>query len=126
MNLGDTFVNIAVGQFRSHLWAVVSHPDGANRVVIVNVSSDDDGLGDLETLKPPELPWLSHNSFIRTDMALLSPITAIQAALTSNPPAVTAKGPLAAATLTKLQRALGKSKHTALEIKRLLREQGFI
>ena len=124
MNLGSTFVNVATPTFPSHLWFVVSHIDGANRVVIVNISSTDRGLGDLEVLNIGDHAWILHDSFIRTDMAMLSPIAAIRAALAATPAAVIAQAAATAATVTKLQRALRDSRHTRLDVKRTLQEQG--
>ena len=121
MNLGYTFVNVETATHPSHLWFVVSHSDGANRVVIVNVSSDNGGLDGLDV---GDHPWIRHYSFIRADRAMLSRVTAIEAAVSSG----AAKRETAAmpATVTRLQIVLGKSNHTKREVKRILADQGFI
>lgn len=124
MNLGDTFTNMARPGIPTHLWFVVSHPTGAGRVVLVNISSDDDGLGDLETLVRGDHPWLAHDSFIRTDRALLATVASLQAGLAANPPVVIPREPATPAALEKLQRALRDSRHTRREIKGVLQEQG--
>ena len=124
MNLGYTFVNTETARHPSHLWFVISHPDGANRVVIVNVSSDSGGLDGLEGLYPGDHPWVQHYSFIRADRAMLAPVEAVEVAARSK----AAKPEIAAvpATVTRLQLALGKSIHTKREVKRVLADQGFI
>jgi len=108
LNLGDTFVNAESSRYPSHLWFIVSHPDGAGRVVIVNISSDAWQLDDLEKLGPDDHPWIKHASFIRADLAMLSPVAAIEAAFKSRPPAATKEAPATSATINKLQSALGR------------------
>jgi hypothetical protein len=60
LNLGYTFVDTETATHPSHLWFVVSNPDGANRVAIVNVSSDNGGLNGLDGLYVGDHPWLHH------------------------------------------------------------------
>jgi hypothetical protein len=124
VNLGDAFINAEVRNIPSHLWFVVSNPTGAARVVIVNVSSNDDGLGCLITLVPGEHPWLRHASFIRTDGAMLATVASLQAALAANPRVVFRQAPTPAPTLRKLQQALLDCQHTKLAIKAELTAQG--
>ncbi len=95
-------------------------------MAIVNISSDADGLDDLEGIASGDHPWIKHYSFIRTDRAMLSPVAAIHAALRANPPAATAEAGAMPATVTRLQLALGRSRHTKREVKRILSDQGFI
>jgi hypothetical protein len=101
----------------------VSRPTGANRIVLVNVSSDDNGLGDLESLTPADHPWIRYRSFIRSDMAMLGSVPQVQRGLAAR--VLLPQAPLAALTLTKLQRAVRSSRHTRLDIKSVLEEQGF-
>lgn len=124
MTLRDAFVNVRAGAYPSHLWFVVSNPTGANRVVTVNVSTDDGGLGDLPFLTPSDHPWLRHNSFIRTDFAVLALVPKLQELLATG--RATRKNPATIPVLRKLQQALRSSRHTKREVKLVLEEQGFI
>src|SRR5207247_1816332 len=123
---GDTFVNVARGNIPSHLWFVVSNPTGANRIAIVNISTDPGGLSGLETLRPADHSWIDRESYIRTDKAVLASIPDIRAAFTANPPLLIAKRKASAATVTKLQQVLHGSRYTRREVRLALREQGFI
>lgn len=125
MTLGDTFLNLPHGRVRSHFWFVVSNPTGAGRVAIVNVSSENDGLDGLPTLLAADHPWLKHESFIRTDFAVLAPTEKIEAAL-RNPLVAVPKTKATAETLAKLHIALRDSGHTPREVRAALEEQGFI
>src|SRR5215813_3000653 len=107
----------------THLWFVVSNVTGADRVVIVNVSSDDEGLGDLDMLLAADHPWLTHDSYIRTDRALLATVASLKAGTASKPAVLILQAPALPGCLVKLQAALVKSAHTRREIKRVLQEQ---
>lgn len=125
MNLGDTFVNFAHGRIPSHLWFVVSNPTGAKQVAIVNVSSSDDGYGDLPMLVASDHPWLTHDSFIRTDFAMLASVPKLQQAI-KDPTVAVPKARATAATLAKLHLALQGSRHTKRNVRQILEEQELI
>ena len=124
MNLGDTFLTLAVGEISDHLWFVVSHPTTTGRVALVNVSSDDGGYADARTLLATDHPWLRYESYIRTDRARLGVIAKIEESIKRK--LVIPKEHAGSATVRKLQAALLAATNTRSEVKRALREQGFV
>ncbi len=122
MKLSDTFVNAPLPDVPSHLWVVVSAPDVASRVVIVNFSSDNAALQDLDTVETTEHPWLKYKSFIRCDLAKLAPVESLQSGVKGK--VLTPERPASPELVKKLQSSLVKSKHTRREIKKVLTDQG--
>ena len=125
MNLGDAFVNLPDGTgYPSHLWFVITRPTGANRVAIVNISSENDGVPDLPIFRSADHSWPQHDSFVRTAEAALVPVVELTRLLTAG--RLDKKAPLTAAALKKLQIEIHASRHTQREIVGILEDQGFI
>ena len=124
MNLGDTYVNVPRGSVLSHLWLTISEPTGANRIAIVNVSSQDDGLDDLPIIGPSDHPWLTRESFLRTPQARLASIAHLREAFSKK--LLLMKERMTKATLTKVQEAVYQSKHTRRDVKMTLEDQGLV
>lgn len=125
MRLGDAFLNLPDGTgYPSHLWFVISNPTLAGRVVIVNVSSDDDGYGDMPIMLRTEHSWLRYDSYIRTDFALLASLRELRAKLASG--ALEAKAPLTPTVLRRIQREVHASRHTHVEVGLVLYDQGLV
>lgn len=70
-------------------------------------------------------PWLTHDSFVRMDRALLSLVSKLREGLAARPPVLFPQARASAATIGTLQAALCSSRHTLREIKRALLDQGF-
>jgi hypothetical protein len=125
VNLGDTFFNLPDGTgYPNHLWFVISNPTGAEKVVIVNIPSDDEGYGDLPVLARNDHPWMTHDSYIRTDFASLYPVRVLREKLSWGE--LDAKQPVSTAVLRKIQRGVYDSRHTEREIKLVLHDQELI
>lgn len=124
MNLGSAFLNHARGKVPAHLWFAISNPTGANRIAIVNISSDNDGIEDLPIFEAGHHPWPAKQSYVRTFQARLAPLVEIHSAFANHLLAM--KEPLTMDVLTKLQKDVHSCRHTPLDVRRVLEEQDFI
>ena len=121
--LGQTLFNEATGEVQRHLWIIASDPRKGDRVVLVNLSTKPCGRPPECLLGPTEHKSLSRRSYVRFDMARLTELSKLDAAMKKG--LFQPSGNLTPELLEKVQTALLASPLTPREVKELLRAQGF-
>jgi hypothetical protein len=122
LNLGDSF--FTPEEVGRHLWIVVSRPDDQGRIVLVNLSSNPwrNSVQECAVVRG-EHPSVGE-SFVRCDHARLAAREGVSRLLASGHLSTTK--PASPAFVERLQRVLGASPLASLEVKSVLRTQGFI
>lgn len=128
LTAGQSFFTPADSNVPRHLWVVVSDPArDADHVVIANVSTkappDLDPPEPPVTIGPREHPSVSQRSYFRCDEARISPAALLERLLEKRTLSPTKAAP--SLLVQKMQAALLASRHTQLDIKGILRSQGW-
>lgn len=124
--LGEAFFTPESGPVPRHLWVIVSDPQKNSRVVIANLSTKPPADPDptIVPVAPGEHPAISQESIIRPDEARIADAKSLESLLSKR--SLSPTQPASPELVRKIQRALGTSKLTKLEIKELLRAQGYL
>jgi hypothetical protein len=128
LSLGQSFFTPPNAPGGRHLWVVVSDPAQSDKVAIVNLSTRLSRGAD--QLDPPcviaasEHPALSKKSIVRCEHARLADGKVLEKAV--NRRALSPTKFASETLVAKLHRALGASKQTPIEVKELLRGQGYL
>ena len=123
--LGRLFFNAPTRIRPRHPHVIASDPaqDPAN-VVVVNLSTEP-CLGDVSyRVEAKEHPAVSEQSYIRCDFAEVTTTAVLKASLAKQE--ISLSQVVSAATLRKIQRALGESRRPSRDLQGILRQQGFI
>ena len=128
MTLGDCFFTPETGKVRRHLWIVVSDAAKDASVAIVNVSTKSNPVtsaGDRSCdIAAGEHRSISRESYLRCEEARLVEGAKLDHLVRAGK--LTPTHAASADLVAKTQAALGESRETRLEVKTLLRVQGFI
>jgi hypothetical protein len=128
LTLGDCFFTPETETVRRHLWIVASDPFRDALVVIVNVSTKPSpGLPPDDrtcSVANGEHQAVSRDCFVRCDEAQLVESAKLEQLFRAGK--LTTTHAASMNLVRKAQIALGRSRETALEVKEMLRAQGFI
>ena len=124
--LGEAFFTPESGPVRRHLWIIVSDPQRAPKVVIANLSTKppEDPDPAAASIAPREHPAISDVSIVRPEKARIADAKELERLLSQR--VLSPTKPASPILVEKIQQALGTSKQTVLEIKELLRAQGYL